>query len=83
MVAESDVITLQMECTLFFENNPYAIETSSGLSKRLGRSQQVTERALNRLADMSILEKNGDGLRAIYRYRAPYIQTEVDLSAYD
>ncbi|ANF95156.1 hypothetical protein [Paenibacillus bovis] len=83
MVAESDVITLQMECTLFFENNPYAIETSNGLSKRLGRSQQVTEQALNRLAEMSILEKNGQGIRAIYRYKAPYIQTEVDLNAYD
>jgi predicted transcriptional regulator len=83
MVAESDVITLQMECTLFFENNPYALETSSGMSKRLGRNANLIERALNRLTELSILEKNGQGTRAIYRYKTPYVQTEVDMNAYD
>ncbi|GIN62428.1 hypothetical protein J27TS8_24210 [Robertmurraya siralis] len=62
---------LKVECTLFFEENPYTLETAEGLALRLGRKTAELVLILEHLVTDSILEKIGDGEQAIYRYVQP------------
>ncbi|GGA42352.1 hypothetical protein [Paenibacillus physcomitrellae] len=80
MSSERDQLTLQMECTLFFENNPYAYQTLDGLSTRLGRHADQLDGVLNRLVELSILNRVGDGTRAIYYFNAPYHIIQLEWS---
>ena len=69
---ENDLLTLRIECTLFFQGNPYALETEEGLALRTGRKVEHLKPVLNELVNSSILERLGEGDQAIYRYAEPY-----------
>ncbi|TJY41936.1 hypothetical protein E5161_12115 [Cohnella pontilimi] len=71
-----DRMSLQVECTYFFEENPYAIETLHSLSTRLGRSIDHLEPILDQLVALTILSKIGEGNESIYRYNQPMITSE-------
>lgn len=70
---DDDSFQLQLECTLFFEENPYTLESSDGLALRLGRKSEHLEAILDRLVTLCILERIGDGPRSIYRYIQPIV----------
>lgn len=69
-------ITLQVECTFFFEENPYAMETMQSLASRLGRSVEHLQPILNHLVELTILSKIGEGEESIYKYNQPMIMKE-------
>ena len=62
---------LQIECTLFFQENPYTFETLEGIALRLGRQREDIKIAIDHLISISILEIIGEGEHAIYRYIQP------------
>ncbi|WP_174729049.1 hypothetical protein [Mesobacillus harenae] len=64
-------LPLQMECTLFFQENPYMFETLDGIALRLGRKREDIDPVVKQLVSNSLLEKIGDGDQAIYRYIQP------------
>lgn len=68
---EQDLLTLKIECTLFFQKNPYTLETEQGVAMRTGRRVEHIRDVLDDLVHRAILEKIGDGERAIYRYVQP------------
>ncbi|WP_199615348.1 hypothetical protein [Paenibacillus alkalitolerans] len=68
---ENDLLTLRIECTIFFQGNPYSFETEEGLAVRMGRKVEHIKPVLNELVNSSILERTGQGDRAIYRYVEP------------
>ncbi|GIP41048.1 hypothetical protein J31TS4_43280 [Paenibacillus sp. J31TS4] len=72
-------LRLQLECTLFFEANPYTLESVQGLALRLGRRPDHLETILGRLVELAILERLGEGQRAIYRYIQPAVAADSDL----
>lgn len=74
---KNNMLSLRMECTLFFQENPYTFETAEGLALRLGRKREHIEPILQHLVSLSILEKIGEGDRAIYRYNQPVVKSEV------
>ena len=76
---EEIVLKLQVECVMFFHNNPYALESIDGLSLRLGREAELLETSLLRLVSLAILERIGNGPRSIYRYIPPVMMDEKDL----
>jgi hypothetical protein len=76
---EEIVLKLQVECVMFFHNNPYALESVEGLSLRLGRDVEHLEAIILRLVTLAILEKIGNGPRSIYRYIPPITMDEKDL----
>jgi hypothetical protein len=67
---EQDLM-LQTECTLFFEENPYALETVEGLANRLGRKIEHIQPVLERLVQLSILSQVGVQKHVLYRYSQP------------
>ncbi|WP_337190080.1 MULTISPECIES: hypothetical protein [Saccharibacillus] len=79
VIGDKEIFMLQVECTLFFEKNPYAYQTTTGLSMRLGRTAEVLEPVLERLIEVFVLEKVGSGSRALYRYVAPYVAEDIEL----
>jgi|GEM_PF-1058270 len=62
---------LQIECTLFFQENPYTYENIDGLMLRLGREKADLEPVLNNLVKAKILNVIGEGNGAIYCYNHP------------
>jgi len=76
---EQIVLKLQVECVMFFHNNPYALESIEGLSLRLGRDIEYLEATLLRLVSLAILERIGSGPRSIYRYIPPITMDDKDL----
>ncbi|MFC4768034.1 hypothetical protein [Effusibacillus consociatus] len=76
---KTNMLPLQMECTLFFQENPYTLETLAGLALRLGRKPEDIRPALQHLVSLSILEEIGEGERAIYRYNHPVVTSEVGI----
>ncbi|RKN65152.1 hypothetical protein [Paenibacillus ginsengarvi] len=78
-MTEEDTWQLQMECTRFFQNNPYSIETAEGISLRLGRKTEHLDPVLCRLVSLAILEKTGNGSRSIYRYIEPHYSEDLDV----
>jgi hypothetical protein len=72
---------LKVECTLFFQENPYTLETLDGLAARLGRKTSDLSLILEHLVTVSILEKIGEGENAIYRYVQPdSLQIQSDIA---
>ena len=69
---DSNTMLLHVECTYFFEENPYALETKYSLAERLGRSADDLEPVLDRLVTLTVLTKTGEGDFTIYRYQQPY-----------
>jgi len=69
-------LPLQVECTYFFEENPYAMETAQSLALRIGRSADQLAPILEHLAALTILSKFGEGANAIYRYSQPIMVKE-------
>lgn len=65
------VSPLQVECTMFFQENPYTYETLDGLAIRIGRNPDDLRPVLEKLVEDSILEVIGSGYQAIYRYIQP------------
>lgn len=78
-MTEKDLWQLQMECTRYFQNNPYSMETAEGISIRLGRKPEHLDSVLVRLVSLSIVEKVGNGSRSIYRYIEPDVSGEMDV----
>lgn len=76
---EQIVLKLQVECVMFFHNNPYALESIEGLSLRLGRDIKHLEATLLRLVSLAILEKIDSGPHSIYRYIPPITMDDKDL----
>ncbi|WP_274364413.1 hypothetical protein [Paenibacillus thermotolerans] len=76
---ENELLSLRLECTLFFQGNPYAFETEEGLAVRLGRRVEHIKPVLIELVNSSILEKTGDGDLAIYRYVEPYFASGMEV----
>ncbi|MDF2719724.1 MAG: hypothetical protein K0R28_6649 [Paenibacillus sp.] len=76
---EEDLWQLQMECTRFFQNNPYSMETVEGISLRLGRKTEHLDPVLGRLVSLAILEKTDSGSRSIYRYIEPSYSGDMDV----
>lgn len=66
-------LMVQTECTLFFEENPYAIETAEGLADRLGRKLDYIQPVLDHLVQLSILSQIDTGSSPLYRYCQPDI----------
>lgn len=66
-----NTMSLQVECTYFFEENPYAMETVQSLATRLGRSAEYLEAVLQELVSLTILSRVGAGEESIYRYNQP------------
>lgn len=62
---------LQIECTLFFQENPYIFDTLDGIAIRLGRHREDIKSVIDHLISISILEIIGEGEQAIYRYIQP------------
>jgi hypothetical protein len=73
---EETALKLQVECVMFFQNNPYALESIEGLSLRLGRNAEHLEAILLRLVSLAILERIVNGPRSIYRYIPPITMDE-------
>jgi hypothetical protein len=76
---EDAIMQMQMECNIFFQENPYTLETCEGLALRLGRRPEDLAVILDRLVSLSIVERLGDGARSIYRYVQPIIMNGKDL----
>ncbi|WP_096199931.1 hypothetical protein [Bacillus sp. FJAT-45350] len=73
---------LQVECTLFFQENPYTFETLKGLSSRLGRNSDDLIGVLELLVSNMVLDVIGTGENAIYRYIQPVsidLEQQVEL----
>lgn len=75
-MGEGNLFSLQMECTMFFQENPYAFETIDGLALRVGRKVEQLEPILQELVSLSILKKIGEGENSIYCYVKPDIINE-------
>ncbi|WEG12475.1 hypothetical protein PU629_20630 [Pullulanibacillus sp. KACC 23026] len=69
-------LLLQVECTYFFEENPFAMETLESLASRLGRSTEHLKPIINSLVALSILTEIESGNDSIYRYNQPNILSE-------
>lgn len=65
---------------LFFQENPYALETAESLAIRLGRKMEHLLPVLEQLVGTSILESIGNGENPIYRYLQPEMSFGVNLS---
>jgi DNA-binding CsgD family transcriptional regulator/ligand-binding sensor protein len=68
---------LQVECTMFFQENPYTFETIDGLAIRLGRNLDDLRPIIEQLVAHKILETIGGGYQTIYRYIQP-VMVEVE-----
>jgi len=73
---ERNRLMLQIECTYFFEENPFALETKESLATRLGRSANELEPILSNLVALSVLTKFGEGEDTVYRYNQPIMINE-------
>ncbi|MDF9845360.1 MULTISPECIES: hypothetical protein [unclassified Paenibacillus] len=73
------LLDLQMECSLYFEENPYTIENGKGMALRLGRTEEDLKLVLDKLSVLTILIKVGDGEQAYYRYNQPDVLHKVIL----
>jgi hypothetical protein len=56
---------------LFFQQNPFAVDTARGLAVRLGRKVEHVEPVLDRLVDLAILVRVQEGEVTVYRFTHP------------
>jgi hypothetical protein len=75
-----DKSLLKWECTLFFQNNPYTVDTALGIARRIGRQAEAVRHTLNELVRVNILEKIGETDDAVYRYQEAFSASQIDLS---
>lgn len=68
---DKQAMVLQVECTHFFAENPYALETAESLAMRLGRMEEDLVPILERLVEQSVLTRAGGGDPPVYRYVRP------------
>lgn len=80
MEIPQNMLSLKLECMMYFENNSFAYETVDGLSMRLGRKATDLEQILLHLVSLQILTVVGEGKSAVYHYNQPHLSSEVDLS---
>lgn len=71
-------LALRIECTLFFQANPFTFETVEGLALRMGRTVQALLPTLNYLSERNIVEKIESGDQIIYRYIQPDITVRME-----
>ncbi len=77
---ENQDIMLRIECTLFFQENPYTFDNIEGLANRIGRKHEQLQPILNLLVSQSIIMRVGEGHNAIYQYVQPEISLRMDVS---
>ncbi|MFC5986140.1 hypothetical protein ACFPXP_06805 [Marinicrinis lubricantis] len=76
-MSQARLLSLQAECSLYFEENPYSIENEQGLALRLGRRREDLMPVLERLTSLSILQRVGEGEHAYYKYNQPDVIEKV------
>ncbi|GGD00114.1 hypothetical protein GCM10007216_33560 [Thalassobacillus devorans] len=76
---KKEALPLQMECTMFFQSNPYMIESLAGLENRLGRRKEDLQPVLELLVQQGIIRKTGKEPKSLYRYNEPMVITEMNI----
>lgn len=64
-------LLIQTECAVFFEENPYALETVESLADRLGRKAEHLRPVLDQLVQRLIVARVASGGQTLYRYSQP------------
>lgn len=64
-------LLLTTEVALFFERNPFTVETDEGVARKLGRRTDQVQRALELLVERRILTREGNG--TLFAYVPPYL----------
>jgi predicted transcriptional regulator len=80
-MSKREYLSLEMECLMLFQSNPYLFETIQGLEKRLGRKKSDLEPILERLTMQGILQKTGDGSLGYFRYKEPAVIAEFSFTS--
>ncbi|WP_053220248.1 hypothetical protein [Virgibacillus senegalensis] len=80
MLIHQKMLQLQLETTLYFENNPNVLETVEGLSRKLERNTPDLAEILNHLVTLKILDVQREGDSVVYFYNQPKLVSEFDLS---
>ncbi|SFK04998.1 hypothetical protein SAMN04487936_106303 [Halobacillus dabanensis] len=73
-------LSLQLECTMLFQTNPYMSETITGIGTRLGRKTEDLQSIVESLVQQGILQKSGDEASPLFRYKEPVVTTELDFT---
>lgn len=68
---EQNKLTIALECTAFFQQNPYTLETADGIALRIGRKLADIEPVLRNMTSRGFLQQDGEGSHAIYSYILP------------
>ncbi|WP_085504918.1 hypothetical protein [Thalassobacillus devorans] len=76
---KKEALPLQMECTMFFQSNPYMIESLAGLENKLGRRKEDLQPILEILVQQGIIRQIGKDSKYLYRYKEPDIITEMTI----
>ncbi|MFC3039608.1 hypothetical protein ACFOGI_05035 [Virgibacillus xinjiangensis] len=74
-------LTLQAECTMLFQSDPFMVESAEGLGVKLGKQIDVLFPVLDLLVRQGILELIGTEEAPLYRYNEPLIITEIDTTS--
>lgn len=70
-VIENNQLTLELACIQYFEDNQDTSVTIQNLSLRTGRTAEELSPVLKQLINLSIIERDGIGEGALYRYVQP------------
>lgn len=68
---EQNKLTIALECTVFFQQNPFTLETADGIAMRIGRKLADIEPVLRNMTLKGFLLRDGEGSHAIYSYILP------------
>lgn len=63
-------LLLAAEITLFFERNPFTVETAEGLARKLGRRSEHVRPVLDRLAERHLIQRDRNS--RLYSYIPPF-----------
>jgi hypothetical protein len=77
-MARHALLPLQLECTLFFQSNPYRTESIDDLAELLDTDKELLIPALDILTKQGIIVNIGDEVNPVYRYNEPFIVTDID-----
>ncbi|SDQ22922.1 hypothetical protein SAMN05216232_1172 [Virgibacillus subterraneus] len=77
-MVKDNLLPLRAECTMLFQSNPYMVESIDGLELRLGREKENLVPVLELLVKQGILQLLGDESIPLYRYKEPFIITELE-----
>ncbi|WP_100400299.1 hypothetical protein [Bacillus sp. FJAT-44742] len=78
---KNELLSMQLECTMLFQSNPYMVETVEGLEIRLGRNKEELEPVIDSLLKQEIIQKIGDDSLPLFRYKEPAVTIEIDLTS--